>query len=191
MRKDFIKISLLAAIATVLMFIEFPIPFFPHFLKFDFSDIPAVIGSLSLGPIAGVAIQLLKNIFHGIFASSTAFVGEFANFMVGSVYVLSAGIIYKLNKSKKGAYLSLSVATISMAVTATIFNYFIFLPLYEKVLGINIESIIEMSSKINSLITDLESLVLITIFPFNLIKATVISIMVILMYKKISPLLHK
>ncbi|TYB30983.1 MAG: ECF transporter S component [Candidatus Mcinerneyibacterium aminivorans] len=191
MKKNFIKISLLSAFSTVLMFLEFPFPFFPHFLKFDFSDIPAVIGAFALGPMAGVAIELLKNIFHGILASSTAFIGELANFTVGAVFVLISGTIYKFKKSKKGAYLSLSIATFVMASAATALNYFIFLPLYETILGFKIENIIQMSSKFNTFITDLKSLVLISIFPFNLIKGIIISVIVILIYKKLSPLLHK
>ena len=104
-----IKISLLSVMAFLLMYIELPIPIFPEFLKIDISDLPALLGAFALGPIAGVIIELFKNILHGMLAGKTAFVGELANFLVGSCLVLVSGYIYKARKSKGGAIVALLI----------------------------------------------------------------------------------
>ncbi|MBX4260710.1 ECF transporter S component [Clostridium estertheticum] len=186
-----IKISLLAVIAFLLMYIELPIPIFPTFLKIDISDLPALLGAFALGPIAGVIIELVKNILHGVFASSTALVGEFANFLVGSCLVLVSGYIYKIRKSKGGAIVGLLIGTIVMSIFASILNYFVILPLYESVLKFPITGIIEAGSKINHNITNLNSFVVWMILPFNIFKGIVLSGMTLALYKSVSPLLHK
>jgi len=185
-KNNFIRIALLSGISTVLMFIEFPLPLFPIFLKFDFSDLPAIIGAFAMGPLAGILIELIKNILHGILLSSTLFVGELANFMVGSIFVGTAGLVYKYNKSRRLAICGLVAGTVSMGIGASILNYFIFLPLYEKALGIKIQSIIKLSSNINKYIVDLKSLIYWTILPFNLLKGLIISVIAFFIYKKIS-----
>ena len=168
-----IKISLLAVIAFLLMYIELPIPIFPTFLKIDISDLPALLGAFALGPIAGVIIELVKNILHGVFAGSTALVGELANFLVGSCLVLVSGYIYKVRKSKGGAMVGLLIGTIVMSVFAAILNYFVVLPLYETVLGFPITAVVAMGSKINNNITNLNSFVVWMIIPFKDRKSVV------------------
>ncbi|WP_298839208.1 ECF transporter S component [Clostridium sp.] len=186
-----IKISLLAVIAFLLMYIELPIPIFPSFLKIDISDLPALLGAFALGPIAGVIIELVKNILHGVFAGSTALVGELANFLVGSCLVLVSGYIYKVRKSKGGAMVGLLIGTIVMSVFAAILNYFVVLPLYETVLGFPITAVVAMGSKINNNITNLNSFVVWMIIPFNILKGVVLSAMTLALYKSVSPILHK
>jgi len=100
--QSIIKVALLAAIGRILMFMEFPLPIFPSFLKIDISDIPAVIGTLSLGPTAGVVIELIKNILKLLTGTSSMGIGELANFVVGAAYILPLGIIYNKDKSVKG-----------------------------------------------------------------------------------------
>lgn len=186
-----IKISLLAVIAFLLMYIELPIPIFPTFLKIDISDLPALLGAFALGPVAGVIIELVKNILHGVFASSTALVGEFANFLVGSCLVLVSGYIYKVRKTKGSAMVGLLVGVVCMSIFASILNYFVILPLYESLLKFPITGIIAAGSAINHNITDLNSFVIWMILPFNLFKGVIISIMTLALYKSISPILHK
>ncbi|APC38807.1 ECF transporter S component [Clostridium estertheticum] len=186
-----IKITLLSVMAFLLMYIELPIPIFPDFLKIDISDLPALLGAFALGPIAGVLIELFKNILHGFLASKTAFVGEFANFLVGSVLILVSGYIYKLRKNKSGAIIGLLVGTIVMSVFAAILNYFVVLPLYETVLGFPITAVVAMGSKINHNITDLNSFIIWMIIPFNIFKGIVLSVMTLALYKSVSPILHK
>ncbi len=186
-----VKISMLSVIAFILMFIEVATPFFPPFLKFDISDLPALIGAFALGPVAGVGIELLKNILHGIFVGGSAFVGELANFLVGAVMVYVSGYIYNKRKSRGSAVTSLIAGTLTMTVVASVLNYFIFLPLYETVLHFPINAIVEMGNKINSSITDLNSFVVWAIAPFNLIKGILVSVLTMLVYKSVSPILHK
>lgn len=186
-----VKISLLGVIGFLLMFIEIGVPIFPSFLKIDISDLPALIGGFALGPVAGVAIELLKNILHGIFKGSTAFVGEFANFVVGATLVYVSAYIYSKNKSKKTALIGLLAGTVAMTIVASFFNYFILLPLYEKVLNFPISAIVAMGHKINSNITDLSTFILWSIAPFNLIKGFILSALTLSLYKSVSPILHE
>lgn len=186
-----VKISVLSTIAFLLMFIELPIPIFPGFLKLDISDLPALIGGFALGPIAGIIIELLKNVLHGVFKGSTGFVGEFANFAVGSVLVIVSSYIYTRKKNKKNAILGLAVGTVVMSIVAGVFNYYILLPLYETILNFPIKEIVAVGSKINPNITDLNSFILWAIVPFNVLKGVVVSCITGVIYKSVSPILHE
>jgi riboflavin transporter FmnP len=185
-----IKISMLSVIAFLLMFIELATPFFPPFLKFDISDIPALIGAFALGPVAGVAIELLKNILHGIFVGGTAFIGEFANFLVGSVFVFSAGLFYSKNKNRKTAVVAMALGTILMTIAASVLNYYVLLPLYEKVLNFPVTAVVGMGMKINPSIKDLKTFIIWAIMPFNLIKGIIICFITLPIYKRVSGLIH-
>lgn len=187
-----VKISVLSAIAFILMvLIEVPLPIFPEFLKLDISDLPAVFGAFALGPVAGVAIELVKNILHAILKQGTAGIGELANFIVGSAYVYVAGVIYFKEKSRKRALVGLIFGVIAMALVAAAGNYFIFLPLYEKVLGFPISAAIAAAAKVNPSVTDLPTLIALSIVPFNLLKGVIVSLAAFLSYKRLSPILHK
>jgi riboflavin transporter FmnP len=185
------KTAMLSVIGFLLMFIELPIPIFPAFLKIDISDLPAIIGCFALGPVAGIVIELVKNILHGIFVGGTAFIGEFANFAVGALMVSAAGIIYKRKKTKTNAIVGLIAGTLVMSVGASILNYFIVLPLYEAVLHYPVSAIVAMGTKINPHITNLNTLVVLSILPFNILKGIVISAITIPVYKSISPFIQK
>ena len=186
-----IKTSLLGVIAFLIMYFEFILPMLPDFLKLDFSDIVALIGSFSLGPVYGVLIELIKNILHGLFKGGTAFVGELANFLVGSCYVFTAGLVYKKNKNKKGALTSLIAGSLVMIIVAGVVNAFVLIPLYAKVLGFNLDAIIGMAAKVNPGIKDLSTYIFFAVLPFNIIKAAAHSIITLGIYKKISPILKK
>lgn len=187
-----IKIALLSAIAFILMLFQFPLPIFPGFLQIDFSDLPALLGAFALGPFAGMVIEALKNLLHALIkGTQTGGVGELSNFIVGSALVVPAGFVYLKQKTKKGAVKGLVVGVLSMAVIASLSNYFLVLPLYQKVLGMPLEIIVESSSKVNSAIVDLRSLIIYGIMPFNLVKGTATAIVTILLYKRLSWLLRK
>lgn len=187
-----IKISLLSAIAFILMFFEFPLPIFPNFLQIDLSDLPALIGGFALGPMAGVLIELFKNVLHIIFkGTSTALIGELANFLVGSVFVITSASIYAKNKTRKNAIISLIIGSIVMSIAAGILNYCLFLPLYDKVLGFKIAAVVGMGSKLNPRIINLFTLVLWSIVPFNLLKGIIVSAVSLAVYKAVSPILHQ
>lgn len=184
-----IKTSLLGVIAFLIMFLETPIMFFPEFLKIDLSDIPAIIAGFSLGPIFGVLVELIKNLLH-LLRTSTFGVGELANFLVGIALVVPASIIYHRNKSKKNAIIGLGVGTLVMALMGGIANIYILIPAYSKLMGYPLEAIIAWASQVNSLIVDLNSYILYAIIPFNIIKGIVVSIITLVIYKKISKILH-
>lgn len=142
------------------------------FLEIEISDLPALIVTFAYGPISGILVELLKNLLH-CFATSTGFVGELANFVINGTFVGVAGVIYKYHKSFKGAICSLIAATIAMAIAGIFANLYIMLPLYMPDAPIALKM----------------NLVLATILPFNLAKGAAISIITMLIYKKISPIL--
>lgn len=185
-----VKVAIMSALSLIIMFFELPLPLFPAFLKIDFSDIPALLVTFSLGPVYGALVELIKNLLH-LFRTSTVGIGELANFLVGVSYVVPAGIVYKYNKSKKGAFLGLAVGTASMVVFASLFNYFFLIPMYAKVLNFPTEAVVAMGTEVNKHIVDVRSLISYAIAPFNAIKGIVVSLVVVLIYKRLSPILHK
>ena len=182
------KIGILSAIAVILMFFEVPVPMMPGFLKLDASELPAIIGAFVLGPMAGVLIELIKNILH-LGSSQTVGIGEMANFLVGISFVVPAGYLYQKNRSHKGAILSLVVATFAMMVSASLLNYVVLIPLYQTVLHFPLDQMIALGTVANPHIIDLTSFIAMAIAPFNLIKGLIISIFTMMIYKKVVPIL--
>ena len=182
-----VKISILSVVAYVIMLVEIPVFFFPGFLKIDLSDLPALIGGLALGPVAGIMIELVKNILHFITKTETGGVGELANFLVGIALILPASILYIKYKSKNSAMIGILIGIVAMAVTGALANYYILLPFYAKMMPI--EEIIAWSSAANGAIVDMKTLILYAIVPFNVLKGIVVAILTSLLYKRISPIL--
>lgn len=191
--KTLTKLAVLGVLAFVLMLFEFPLVWLaPPFLKLDISDLPALLGSFALGPMAGVIVQLLKNLlFMAIRGSSSAGVGELANFIVGSVFAYTAGAIYFKKKTMNRAVLGLASGTLMMTLIITFANYFFLFPMYARVYGLSIETLVEMGTAINSNIVDLKTMMVYAIVPFNLLKGILVSAITILVYKRLSPILHK
>ena len=179
MKKDIrrhLTVALAASFSFLLMLIETPLPVFPVFLKMDISDLPSLIVSLSLGPFSGVAVEFLKNFIHGITVGSTAYIGEWANFLLGSVFVLVAGSIFRRRDTRGALIWGLSSATIAMSLCASFLNYLVLLPLYEKVLGFPVEAVIAAASETNAAIDTPFALILWAILPFNLLKGFILSV---------------
>ena len=188
--KVMVKVSVLATIGMILMFFDVSVGFAPSFLKLDFADLPALIGSFAMGPMAGVLVQLVKNLLSlMIEGSKTGGVGELSNFIVGSILVYSAGFVYYRKKTFNMAVLGLAIGVITMTLAATVSNYFLVFPIYAKIMPL--DQIIEMGSKVNKYVVDYKSLILFAVVPFNLLKGTAVSALTLLMYKKVSPILHK
>ncbi|MBR6484319.1 MAG: ECF transporter S component [Clostridiales bacterium] len=181
--------AVMTALAVTLMYVEVSLPFMPPFLKFDFSEIPVLVGSFALGPIYGIIIELLKNLLH-LPATGTMGIGELSNFITGSIYVFTAGMIYSKHRTRKGAIISMIVATLLLGLIACPFNYFITLPLYESVLHVPMEAILGMCSY-NPLIKEKIDLITYVFLPFNLFKGTVVAIITFFIYKPISRLINK
>ncbi|MTI46775.1 MAG: ECF transporter S component [Firmicutes bacterium] len=186
------KISILSVLAFLIMLIEAPLWFTPVFLKIDASDLPALIGAFALGPMAGVMIEFLKNLLHIVLkGTDTAAVGELANFIVGGLFVYTAGYIYYKNKNVKSAVIGMVVGTVVMTIGMAIANYFVLIPFYVKLYGMPLESIIDMAKAVNNYVVDLKSFILYTVVPFNLIKGIIVSLVTLVIYKRISPILHR
>lgn len=186
--KSLTIIAMLAAISTVLMFLSFSIPLFPIFLKLDFSEVPALIAAFSLGPFAGVSVVFIKNLINLLFTSSGG-IGEFANFLIGSFFVFSAGLVYQKFKTRKGAILSMTVGTVIMSIVGTVANYYILMPLYTLIMPI--DSIVNMFKSINPYANTMLKIMFMTIAPFNLLKGFIVSLITFLIYKKLSPIIKR
>lgn len=190
--RTMVKVSILGAFSFLLMLFDFPLWFAPNFLKVDFSDVPAMIGSFALGPFAGVLIQLLKNLLNLIIeGSQTGAVGELANFVVGSIFVYTAGAIYHKNKTFKTAIVGMIAGTLSMTVAISIANYFVMIPLYAKIFGWPIEDIVALGSAVNKYVVDFKTLILFSVVPFNILKGVMVTLITTLLYKKVSPILKR
>lgn len=184
------QIGMLGAIATVLMLFEIPLPFAPSFYEIDFSEVPVLIGCFSMGPLAGALIELVKIILNFVInGTMTAGVGEVANFIIGCSLCVPAGIIYKKNKTKKGALIGLVVGTVFMTTLGCFVNAYILLPTYSVAFGMKIEQLVEMGTAVNANINSLFTFVMLAVVPFNLLKGVLDSVIVIAIYKKISPIL--
>ena len=177
--------AMLSAIAVILMYFDFPIPFIaPGFYKIDFSEIPVLIGSFMLGPCAGVIIEAVKVILHFCMkGTTTAFVGDFANFILGCMYVVPAAIIYHTKKTRKMAMISLIAGGVILVIAGMLLNAWYLLPKYSELYGIPLDVLIAMGTKVNASITDVFSFVALAVAPFNIIKALIDGIVTVILYK--------
>ena len=184
--------AVFASMAGVLMLVELPLFFAPSFYKLDISELPILICTFYLGPVAGVVAELVKVLVKLIIkGTTTAFVGDFANFVVGCSFVLPASCIYHMKKSKRGALIGMIAGTLVMTIFGSLFNAVYLLPTFAELFGMPLEAIIKMGSDINSAINSVSTLVLFCVVPFNLLKGIIVTVLTMLLYKRISPLLHK
>lgn len=184
------KISVLAVLGFILQMFEFPIPIFPGFLQLDFSDLPAIIGAFAMGPVAGVLVQLIKNLLHLIFKNQTAGVGELANFICGASYVIVAGAIYQIKKSKKSAVFGMVAGTLFMTLVVSLCDYYFLFPMFAKALKFPVEAIVGMASALNPKVVDMKTTILYSVVPFNLLKGLIMSLITLAVYKRVSSILH-
>lgn len=185
-------IAFMSAISAILMYLDFQLPFAPSFLKFDLSDVPAIFVGFFLEPLSGVLVILLKIILRFIFkGTSTMFVGEIMSFVCGTAYVLPASLGYRKMHTKKGACYSLLISIIVASVVAVIINKYIAFPAYGKLYGMTMEKIIAMASKVLPIVKNENTLFLYSVFPFNLVKYSIVSLITFLIYKKMSAIMHK
>ena len=184
------KTAILGVLSFLIMLIETPIPLFAAFLKLDLSDVPALLAGFSMGPGAGLAVELVKNVLHS-FRSQTALIGEVANFLTGALLVVPAAWIYSLKKTKKNAILGMIVGTIVMSIGMSIANYYVIIPLYQTVLNLPIDAVVAMGTQANPYIVDLKTLVIFSMLPFNILKGIIVTIITSIVYKKVFPWLHR
>ncbi|MCM3637718.1 ECF transporter S component [Sporosarcina luteola] len=172
-----ILIAILGSISTVLMQLNFPLPALPAFLKIDFSEIPAVLAIMTMGPVAGIAVELLKNVLHWFLSGSPTGVpvGEIANFATGVLFIMPIYLIFKKIRSTKGLTAGLFAGTVSMAVGMSALNYFVFLPMYVYFMNMPAYTGDAMFN-----------VIVLGILPFNLIKGIMLMVISLLLYKSMS-----
>ncbi len=186
-------IGMFSALAAILHILDFAVPIIaPPFYRLDFSELPALIGGYAFGPVAGVMIEFIKILLKLAFkGTSTAFVGDLANFVIGCSFVLPAAIIYDFKKTRKRAIVASVVGTICITIFGTVFNAVYLLPTFSVLYGMRMEDIIAMGTAINKGINSVVSFVILAVAPINLIKGTVNSVITALVYKKISPIIKE
>ena len=188
--KTLAKIGVLSAVSIIIMLLSFPLPIAPSFYKLDFSEVPVLVGAFAMGPVAGVVIEAIKILLNfATNGTTTGGIGELANFLMGVALVLPAALIYRKNKSLKSAIIGLVVGIICLAITGALLNYYVLIPMYSKFMSI--DKIIGMGAAINGSINSITTFVLFAVVPFNLVKGLLVSLITMLIYKKISPVLHK
>ncbi|MCH5171199.1 MAG: ECF transporter S component [Oscillospiraceae bacterium] len=180
--------AMLSALAYALMFIEISVPIMPFFIKFDISDLPALIASFAYGPVSGIVVCLVKNVINIFVKSQTFGIGELSNFLLGVLFVVPAGIIYKRKKTRGGAVLGAAVGAILSAVICFFSNYYIVYPLYAKLLMPN-EVILSAYQAILPSVKNLREAIFIFNVPFTFCKFAIDAIFTFLIYKRISPIL--
>lgn len=185
------QIAMLGAVATVLMLFEFPIPFIaPPFYEMDFSEVPVLVGAFAMGPVAGIAIEAIKILLNFVINGTiTAGVGELANFIFGCAFLLPAALIYRSNKTRKNAIIGMAVGTVVMTVAACIMNALVLLPAYGAAFGMPVDAFVQMGTSINKAIDSLFTFAVLAVGPFNLIKGIAVSVIVLLIYKRIRMIL--
>ncbi|MCF0112333.1 MAG: ECF transporter S component [Erysipelotrichaceae bacterium] len=184
------KISVLGVLAFLIMFLETPLGFAPSFYKMDLSEVVVLLGGFALGPAAAASIEAMKIVLNLLFTGTqTSFVGEIANYIMGISLVFPAIWIYRRNKTKKTAVIGLIAGTISLTIVGTAMNYFVLLPAYSYFFHLPMDTLLSMGSQINGAITDRLTFVLFATAPFNLLKGILCSVITILLYKRVSPLL--
>ena len=184
-------IGVLGALATVLMTLEFPLPFLPPFYKLDFSEVPVLLGGFAIGPLAGVLIEAIKVVLHMLFAGTqTAGVGDLANFLIGCAFIVPAAVLYRLKKNRAHAVAGMAAGTAVMTVVGGLLNAAVLLPVYAVAFHLPLDQIIAMGTELNANIVDLSTFVFFATTPLNLIKGVLVSVLVFILYKHVSPLLH-
>lgn len=180
--------AVMGAIGTVLMYLEFSVPFMPAFIKVDFSELPALITAFALGPWYGILVCAVKNILH-LFVSDSFYIGEISNFILGSVFVGTAGFIYTYKKTRVGALVSCIIASLVMALVSIPSNYYITYPFYAQLMG-SLRLIVNAYQSIYNGVDNLLECLLVFNLPFNVLKGIINSILCFTVYKKLSPILQ-
>ncbi len=185
-------VAMFSAIAGVLMLLEVPLFFAPSFYKMDLSELPVLMCAFYLGPVAGVTAEFLKVVIKLLLkGTSTAFVGDFANFVVGCCFVLPASAIYHAHKTKRNSVVGMIVGTVCMAVFGSIFNAVYLIPKFAQLFGMPVEVIVGMGTKVNPRIVSVSTLALYAVVPFNILKGVIDSVLTFLLYKRLENVFFK
>lgn len=188
--KNVVLMGMFGALAGVLMIFELPLPFIaPSFYGLDLSEVPVLVGTFALGPVAGAVMEMVKIMVKLVLKpTSTGFVGEFANLVFGCAFILPAGIIYRFKKTKKGALLGMMAGTVGMVAAAIVGNALVMLPFYSNFMPL--DTILKAGAAINPAVGNIWTFAIFCVGPFNLLKGVVVSGITLLVYKRISGIIH-
>jgi len=181
-----VKLAVLGALAFLLTWVEIPVVLF---LKLDPSNIPAMVGTLAFGPFAGIGIELVKMLLD-MMKSQSAGVGQLANFLMGTAYVVPLGLLYARRKTLGGLIIGMGAGTVCMVVAACLLNYYVLVPFYATLYKMDIHKIVAMGTEVFGAVTDLKTLIFWIIAPFNLVKGMMLSVIGCLLYKPLLPVLR-
>lgn len=181
-------LAVCAAIATVLHIFDFPLPFLaPGFYKVDFSELPVLLCGFYLGPTGAVGCEMLKILLKLLLkGTSTAFVGDFANFVVGCALVIPATAVYFAKRSRKSALIGLAIGCVVMTVFGSLFNGIYLLPKFSQLFGLPLDKIVAMGGAINPAVSSVTTLVVLAVAPLNLLKSVTVSVLTMLLYKRVA-----
>lgn len=184
--KRLVTVPLLAAVAFILQYLEFPVPLMPSFLKLDFSTLPGLVAGLLFGPMAGVVVELLKNVLHFLFKNTDGLlIGELANFVAGSSFIVAAVTMQRLRRGKGGFLAGLAMGTLLMTLVMSAANWVFLIPAYAALYQVSVDALLGMLQ-----VESLWSLILVAIAPFNIIKGAVLSLLAYPIFVKLAPRLQ-
>ncbi|MCL1631085.1 ECF transporter S component [Sporolactobacillus sp. CPB3-1] len=191
--KKLVLISLLAALGFLIMLIAFPVPLLPVFLTLDFSDLPALVGALILGPGAGIAIEAIKNCLHVLLAGSLTVVpvGEFANFVAGSIFIVVTWLFYRRKSTALSLLAGMGTATLLMTVIMAVVNYYLVFPGYALFLGLSVDAAVGMAQSANRSIHSLLTLIVYGVMPFNLLKGIILTLIMLPVSARLKKFIQK
>jgi len=183
--------AMFGALASLLMLLEFPIFFTLPFIKLDFSDVPVILGGYMLGPVWGCVIGGIKIGMNFILnGTMTGGIGELANLLFTLAYVLPASLIYRVMRTKKGAVISLLVSTVFASVAAVILDWLVVFPVYMKAFHLDMETILGMATGANSLVKNEATLMWLSVFPANMLKYALASVITFFVYSPLRKLIN-
>ena len=188
--RNVVLMGMFSALGAVLMLFEIPLPFIaPSFYGLDLAEVPVLVGTFALGPVAGAVMEVVKILIKLVLKpTSTGFVGEFANLAIGCALVVPAGIIYQINRTKKGALYGMAAGTVIMSMAGVAINALVMLPFYSNFM--HLENIIAAGAAINPFVSNIWTFAIICVGPFNVVKGVAVSLITWLVYKRVSVIIH-
>lgn len=189
--KDLTMIAMLGAICCILMYFDFPLPFMPPFMSFDLAGLVELVGGFAMGPIQAVCIIVLKILLKlATQGTTSAFTGELQNFILSCAYVLPPVILYHRNKTRKTAVIGMVIGSFLCGIIAIFTNLYIIIPFYMALMGQGMGYFVEMCTEVNPAIQNVITFAILGVLPFNLIKCGINSFGAMVLYKRLSPILH-
>lgn len=189
--RDLTMIAMLGAICCILLYIDFPLPFLPPFMNFDLCGMVELIGGFAMGPLQAIGIILVKLLLKlATQGTDSAFTGELQNFLLSCAYVLPPVLCYHRKKTRKIAMLGMGIGSVFCSMTAVFTNLYIILPFYMALMGQKMEYFIQMCGEVNPMVQNVFTFVILGVLPFNLLKCGINSFGALVLYKRLSPVLH-